>query len=200
VTISAISTHENRRGAHIRLEAPGRIRRRTGAAAPHRTAVWPGISEATPPLPGFLTRPNGPGRFPAVMLLHWCSDFSEHDTEAAATRKSWGYAALAIDSLGDANMCTLSGSSVAEAFVNRVSNAAVSMGQSCINFLWDRFPAEHLYRFCRDRKPNLRELLPNCSGWAGPQVRERWSAASEAAFAVMMRGPAGSRIALRAVQ
>jgi len=69
----------------------------------------------TSPLLGFLARPYGPGRFPAVVLLHWCSGFGEHDTAAAATLKNWGYVALAIDSLGDANMCSLQGGSTAEA-------------------------------------------------------------------------------------
>jgi dienelactone hydrolase len=84
--------------------------------ATHRAAAWPGSSEATPPLLGFLTRPNQPGRFPAVVLLHGCTGFSGHDTEAAATLKSWGYVALALNSLGDANMCGARGGAAAEAF------------------------------------------------------------------------------------
>jgi dienelactone hydrolase len=71
--------------------------------------------QITPPLLGFLARPYGPGRFPAVVLLHWCSGFSEHDTAMAATLKNWGYVALAIDSLGDANLCSLQGGGTAEA-------------------------------------------------------------------------------------
>jgi dienelactone hydrolase len=54
---------------------------------------------------GFLTRPSGPGRFAAVILLHGCFGFDGHDAEAAATLKSWGYVDLALDSLGDANLC-----------------------------------------------------------------------------------------------
>src|SRR4051794_27131684 len=74
---------------------------------PHRAAAgWPpNTSDSTPPLLGFLARPNGPGRFPAVILLHGCSGFDEHDTAAASTLKSWGYVGLALDSLGDAKMC-----------------------------------------------------------------------------------------------
>jgi dienelactone hydrolase len=83
--------------------------------APHRAALPREPSDRTPPLLGFLTRPYGPGRFPAVLLLHWCSGFTAHDTAAAATLKSWGYVALAIDSLGDANMCQGGGGSIAEA-------------------------------------------------------------------------------------
>jgi dienelactone hydrolase len=82
----------------------------------HRTAASPSNPEATLPLLGFLTRPNGAGRFPAVVLLHSCGGFSGHDTEAAATLKSWGYVALAIDSLGDANVCAKAGGTAAEVF------------------------------------------------------------------------------------
>jgi dienelactone hydrolase len=71
-------------------------------------------SDSTPPLLGFLARPNAPGRHPAVVLLHWCSGFTDHDTRAAEMLKSWGYVALALDSLGDANMCERSFGYVAE--------------------------------------------------------------------------------------
>jgi dienelactone hydrolase len=73
--------------------------------AQHRAAAGPANSDATSPLLGFLTRPSGPGRFPAVILLHGCFGFDGHDTEAAATLKTWGYVGLALDSLGDANLC-----------------------------------------------------------------------------------------------
>src|SRR6185312_5159667 len=56
--------------------------------APHRTAIWPAGSDTTPPLLGLLARPAGPGRSPAVVLLHSCGGFSAHDTEAAATLKT----------------------------------------------------------------------------------------------------------------
>jgi dienelactone hydrolase len=82
--------------------------------APHRATPPAQRGETTPPLLGFLTRPYGPGRFPAVVLLHWCSGFGAHDTTAAATLKSWGFVALALDSLGDANMCQGGGGSMAE--------------------------------------------------------------------------------------
>lgn len=80
--------------------------------APHRAAM---IGEpATPPLLGYLARPIGPGLFPAVVVLHWCSGFGSHDVAAALRLKSWGYVALALDSLGDANRCSLGGGSVPE--------------------------------------------------------------------------------------
>jgi dienelactone hydrolase len=83
---------------------------------PHRAAAGLKSNEDTPPLLGFLARPAGPGRFPAVILLHACTGFSEHDTAAAAALKSWGYVALALDTLGDANMCAEGGGAVAEVF------------------------------------------------------------------------------------
>ena len=58
----------------------------------------------TPPLVGYLGRPDLPGRLPAVVVLHWCSGFGRHDIVAALTLKSWGYVALAPDSLGGANL------------------------------------------------------------------------------------------------
>src|SRR5258708_3644523 len=73
--------------------------------APHRATDRPGTGEGTPPLLGFLARPSGPGRFPAVILLHGCFGFDAHDISAAATLKSWGYVGLALDSLGKANVC-----------------------------------------------------------------------------------------------
>jgi dienelactone hydrolase len=73
--------------------------------AQHRAALASAQSDVTPPLLGFLTRPNGPGRFPAVILLHGCSPFDAHTIAAAETVKSWGYIGLALDSLGAANVC-----------------------------------------------------------------------------------------------
>lgn len=72
--------------------------------AAHRAALPDETS--TPPLFGYLARPEGPGPFPAVVVLHWCSGFGPHDVATAARLKSWGYVALALDSLGEANRCT----------------------------------------------------------------------------------------------
>ena len=73
--------------------------------APHRAAAASGNRDSMSPLLAFLTRPSGGGRFPAVVLLHGCYGFDGHDTAAASTLKAWGYVGLALDSLGDANMC-----------------------------------------------------------------------------------------------
>ena len=81
--------------------------------APHRAGIWP--KEVTPPLLGYLTRPAGPGPFPAVVLLHWCSGFGPHDVSAAARLKTWGYVALALESLGSSNRCERGGGAYPEA-------------------------------------------------------------------------------------
>ncbi|HYZ23694.1 MAG TPA: dienelactone hydrolase family protein [Rhodopila sp.] len=64
---------------------------------------------------GYLARPAGPGPFPAVVLLHWCSGFGPHDVAAAARLKSWGYVALALDSLGNSNRREQGGGAYPEA-------------------------------------------------------------------------------------
>ena len=73
--------------------------------APHRAAGQSEATGQTPPLSGYLARPEQPGRRPAVVVLHWCVGFGPHVIAAAARLKSWGYVALAPDSLGGANMC-----------------------------------------------------------------------------------------------
>jgi len=44
--------------------------------------------------------PNDADRYPAVVVLHGCGGFSSHGAEVADRIGSWGYVALAIDSLG----------------------------------------------------------------------------------------------------
>jgi dienelactone hydrolase len=68
------------------------------------------------PLLGYLSRPDRPGRYPAVVVLHGCSGFGAADVAAADVLKSFGYVALALDSLGDEDSCDELGGSVAEAY------------------------------------------------------------------------------------
>jgi dienelactone hydrolase len=49
---------------------------------------------------GYLARPDGPGPFPAVVVLHGCAGFFPGYATIADDLKSAGYAALAVDSLG----------------------------------------------------------------------------------------------------
>ncbi len=82
--------------------------------APHRAGLRP--ERNGPPLLGYLARPAGPGPFPAVVELHGCGGMSAHDVALAAMLRSWGYVALVLDSLGDANTCQHPGGALAEAF------------------------------------------------------------------------------------
>ena len=47
-----------------------------------------------------IQKPEGPGPFPTVIVLHGCSGISSHQTQWAATLVSWGYAAFVLDSFG----------------------------------------------------------------------------------------------------
>lgn len=69
------------------------------------------------PLIGYLARPNAPGRHPAVVELHGCGGFGTFDVAAADVLKPFGYAALALDSLGRYNACASpADAALAEAF------------------------------------------------------------------------------------
>jgi dienelactone hydrolase len=87
---------------------------------------FPNVSEQAPKLVGYLARPDrglsallgvGGGapsvvQYPAVVVLHGCSGISSHSAGIADRLGSWGYVALAVDSLGPrgiANRCTSSG-------------------------------------------------------------------------------------------
>src|SRR6185437_3542719 len=97
-----------------------------GAASAGSLVEFPNVSEQAPRLVGYLARPDrglsallgaGAGRssadrYPAVVVLHGCSGISSHSAEIADRLGSWGYVALAVDSLGPrgvADRCTLSG-------------------------------------------------------------------------------------------
>jgi dienelactone hydrolase len=82
--------------------------------APHRAAGSVAPAVGTPPLFGYLARPQQRGRSPAVVVLHGCNGFSIHEIGTAATLKGWGYVTLALDSLGDAVTCGDSAGAAAE--------------------------------------------------------------------------------------
>src|SRR6266436_5531669 len=73
--------------------------------AAHRTDHLPLPRTSSEPLMGYLARPDEPGRHPAVIELHGCGGFGTMDVVVADVLKSFGYVALALDSLGDANVC-----------------------------------------------------------------------------------------------
>lgn len=87
---------------------------------------FPNVSEQAPKLVGYLARPDrglsallGAGggasnvvQYPAVVVLHGCSGISSHSAGVADRLGSWGYVALAVDSLGPrgiSDRCTRSG-------------------------------------------------------------------------------------------
>jgi dienelactone hydrolase len=58
---------------------------------------------------GYLAQPDGDGPFPAVVVLHGCPGFFAGYAEVADQLKSWGYVALAVDSLGPRGFITRCG-------------------------------------------------------------------------------------------
>lgn len=52
-------------------------------------------------LHGTLAFPDGPGPFPAVILMHGCSGPGRPDATWPAVLRGWGYATLRLDSFGD---------------------------------------------------------------------------------------------------
>ena len=109
----------------ISLLAPG-LASWLGAAWAGALVEFPNVSERGPAtLVGYLARPDqglsallggadqSVERFPAVVVLHGCSGISSHTAGIADRLGSWGYVALAVDSLaprGVASRCGGSGS------------------------------------------------------------------------------------------
>jgi dienelactone hydrolase len=61
---------------------------------------FPSIIESSPRLTGRLYRPDGPGPFPSLVMLHGCAGISTRQNWWAETLRSWGYLTLAVDSFG----------------------------------------------------------------------------------------------------
>jgi len=59
----------------------------------------PGADDKQEPLPAYLATPSGSGPFPAVVVLHGGNGFNSNTVSWADRLASWGYVALAIDSL-----------------------------------------------------------------------------------------------------
>ncbi|CAD5294250.1 putative dienelactone hydrolase [Bosea sp. 62] len=60
-----------------------------------------GESGENPPglaIPGYLTKPDGTGRHPAVVVLHGCGGLGASHRQEAETIRSWGYVTLVPDS------------------------------------------------------------------------------------------------------
>jgi dienelactone hydrolase len=68
----------------------------------------PGSRVPDRPLSAVLVTPDGPGPFPVVILLHGCSGVRRIQLQWADQLRSWGYAALILDSFtarGSVNVC-----------------------------------------------------------------------------------------------
>ncbi len=88
----------------------------TVEVAPHRMGLRPFPEPINHPLLGYLAKPEAPGRHPAVVVLHGCGGFGTLYPVMADVLKSYGYVALAIDSLDGFNSCTDIDGATAEAF------------------------------------------------------------------------------------
>jgi dienelactone hydrolase len=95
-----------------------------GAVSAGTLVEFPNLPGHTPAnLSGYLARPdaglaaeldgdspsNGSGPFPAVVVLHGCIGITGHFTGIADRLSSWGYVALAVDSLGPRDMSSRCG-------------------------------------------------------------------------------------------
>jgi len=96
-----------------------------GVASAGTLVEFPNLPEHTPAnLSGYLARPdaglaaeldgdsrsNGGGPFPAVVVLHGCIGTTGHFAGIADLLSSWGYVALAVDSLGPRGISNRCGS------------------------------------------------------------------------------------------
>lgn len=75
-----------------------------GSSATAQSVHFPGVSVGTaaagPEITGWLTRPAGPGPFPAIVLAHSCAGVGPHTDQWSARLAQWGYVVLAPDSFG----------------------------------------------------------------------------------------------------
>lgn len=83
--------------------------RSLAAPAAKLVVVAPRAFAGQQPLLGYLTRPVGKGRFPAVALLHGCGGFGPRETHWADRLRQWGYVALAVDSFTPRNQTGCNG-------------------------------------------------------------------------------------------
>jgi alpha-beta hydrolase superfamily lysophospholipase len=88
------------RAARLILAALGLLLSQAGSASAFgwliEVANFEGLDP--PKLLGYIARPDGTGRFPAVVILHGCSGLSSGPIQTADRLRVWGYVALAIDS------------------------------------------------------------------------------------------------------
>jgi dienelactone hydrolase len=90
-------------GADVNVAAP--------AEAPATLVEFETPLASPQPLQGYLRLPSGPGRSPAVVLLHGCSGYWRQLDERWGKRlASWGYVTLTVDSFGPRGLINTCGS------------------------------------------------------------------------------------------
>jgi dienelactone hydrolase len=130
-----------------------------GTAQAGTLVEFPNVADRPDPahLLGYLTRPDGEGSFPAVVVLPGCMGISGHSTTIADRLKQWGYVALTVDSLGPRGLSPVCGTlflgQITDAFAalqylsrqsfvdpERVAVLGNSLGGSSALFAVDRIP------------------------------------------------------------
>src|ERR1700719_3446753 len=90
----------------------------SAGAAAQQVVHFPSLDEDATILDGYLFRPAGEGRHPAVVFLHGCSGMfvrgtiSPREREWAALLNNRGYVVLMVDSFGPrqhGEMCSIAG-------------------------------------------------------------------------------------------
>lgn len=70
------------------------------SAVPRSEEDAAGVGQRGTAIEGYLTKPSGPGPFPAVVLLHSCLGLPVDRTAIDNMIASWGYLALFVDDFG----------------------------------------------------------------------------------------------------
>ena len=99
-----------------------------GTAAAGSLVEFPNVSDSKPALVGYLARPDtglsalagggaaGAMPYPAIVVLHGSGGISSHSVGIADRLGSWGYVALAVDSLGPRGLVGGGGQGFEQAF------------------------------------------------------------------------------------
>jgi dienelactone hydrolase len=78
------------------------------AQSVHFPSLATGTAPAGPEIKGWLYKPDGPGPFPAIVLVHACNGIGENTATWGGLLRSWGYVVVVPDSFGprgETNVC-----------------------------------------------------------------------------------------------
>jgi len=103
IAASSSATHALS-GEQVQFEGasvkPSALRKRLAEAKGEKLADVPGL-----PLLGYLLKPEGPGPFPAVILMHGCNGMRQSIEGVWSERlQNWGYVTLVVDSFTTRNI------------------------------------------------------------------------------------------------